>query len=228
VSSLDGQGEVDELIRLLAHNLKEPLVNIEGYARLLRNEFGGKVGDEGKGFLETLLRLSGHTKGLLNDLLEYSRLSESPPELEEIPVGELVDAVLKEFEFLIQDKGAVLEIQPGMPAVRFDRKELAIVFRNLISNALKFSGEFPPRVHVGFESGERETVFHVLDNGIGIPQENLEKVLGLFQRLHPDDLYPGTGIGLAMTRRIVERRGGRLWLESEEGKGTKALFTIPD
>ena len=220
--------EWDEFVRLVAHNLKEPLVNIEGYARLLRDEFGGRVGEEGKGFLDTLLHLSGHTKGLLDDLNAYARLKDSQPEREELQVGEVLAEVLGEFEFTIREKGAVVELDSEMPVVRFNRSELQMVFRSLISNALKFGGEMPPRVEIEAERGEKETVFRVRDNGIGVSRENLERVFGPFQRIHSDDLYPGTGIGLAIVKRIVDRHGGRVWLESEERKGTTAFFTVPD
>ena len=103
-----------------------------------------------------------------------------------------------------------------------------MVFRSLISNALKFSGEASPRVEIRAERGEGETAFGVRDNGIGVSREDLERVFVPFQRLHAEDLYPGAGIGLAMVKRIVERHRGRVWLESEEGKGTTVSFTVPD
>jgi signal transduction histidine kinase len=115
-----------------------------------------------------------------------------------------------------------------MPEARVDSSQFTQLFQNLIGNALKFTSDRPPRVHIGCERDEGRWLFRISDNGIGIPRADFDRVFQLFQRLHSRSEYPGTGIGLALCKKIVERHGGRIWVESEEGKGTTFFFTIPD
>ena len=163
---------------------------------------------------------------LINDLLAYSRIATRGKDFEPTDCGAVLDRTLGDLQFAIEDSGAEVTHDP-LPTVNADDMQLGQVFQNLIGNAIKFRGEESPHVHVSAEQKGKEWVFSVRDNGIGIDPEQAERIFVIFQRLHTRDEYPGTGIGLAICKKVVERHGGRIWVESEPGKGSTFYFTIP-
>jgi light-regulated signal transduction histidine kinase (bacteriophytochrome) len=166
-------------------------------------------------------------QGLINDLLAFSRVARRPAEHVVAGAGELVDEALANLEVAVSLSGGRV-VREDLPEVRVEPALLTAVFQNLIGNALKFHGEAPPEVRVTAERDGDDWVFSVRDNGIGIEAEYAERVFALFQRLHGRNAYPGTGIGLAMCRRIVEHHGGRIWLDTETGgDGATFRFTLP-
>ena len=217
-----------EILRIVSHELKEPLINLEGYARLLRDESAQNLEEDARGHLDTVVRLSEHTKRLLNDLLSLSGGGGAQGTVEEISVATLLEDVLGEFEFTIRDRRAEVDIQPGLPVIRYDRTQIATVFRNLLSNALKFNESAEPKVEIRAKEEEGWITFEVRDNGVGISPAELEKVFGVIHRADEGVKYPRSGIGLSIVRKTIERHGGKVWVESIPGKGTSVFFTVQD
>jgi light-regulated signal transduction histidine kinase (bacteriophytochrome) len=165
-------------------------------------------------------------KNLIDDLLAYSRIGTRGKALAPVDSGALLAQVLTDLQFAIEESRAKITYDP-LPTVVADRSQLAQVFRNLVGNAFKFRSDQPPVVHISVARQEDDWVFSVHDNGIGIDPEYGERIFVIFQRLHNREEYPGTGIGLAICKKIVERHGGRIWVESEPGYGSIFHFTLP-
>jgi light-regulated signal transduction histidine kinase (bacteriophytochrome) len=163
---------------------------------------------------------------LINDLLAYSRVGTRGKEFEPTDCSVFFDQALANLKVTIQESGAVVDRGP-LPTVMADKLQIGQLLQNLIGNAIKYHGDEPPRVHVSAEQKGNEWVFSVRDNGIGIDPQFAERIFVIFQRLHNREKYPGTGIGLAICKKIVERHGGRIWLESQVGSGATFYFTIP-
>ena len=166
-------------------------------------------------------------QALINDLLAYSRVGTRGGAFEPVDTEALFERVLASLGPAMEDAGATVTHGP-LPTVQGDAGQLGQLLQNLVGNGVKFRGEAPPRVHVSAERGESEWTFSVADNGIGIDPENADRIFVIFQRLHTRAEYPGTGIGLAICKKIVERHGGRIWFEPAPGGGTVFRFTIPD
>ncbi len=165
-------------------------------------------------------------QALINDLLTYSRVGTQGKDFELIDCEAVLDRTLVNLQAAVQENEAVLTHYP-LPTVMADDSQLGQVFQNLIGNAIKYHGDEQPEVHIGAERKNGVWLFSVRDNGIGIDPEHAERIFLIFQRLHTRAEYSGTGIGLAICKRIVERHGGRIWVESEPGKGSSFYFTIP-
>ena len=163
---------------------------------------------------------------LIEDLLAYSRVSSRGAQLAPTDAGAVLDSALANLKLAIEDARAVIT-RDQLPVVPADQSQLEHVFLNLIGNALKFRGPQRPEVHVAAAQQNGDWLFSVRDNGIGIESQYFDRIFVIFQRLHGRDEYPGTGIGLAITKRIIERHGGRIWVESRPGQGTTFFFTIP-
>ena len=164
---------------------------------------------------------------LIKDLLEYSQVGTKGLNLKPTDCSLVVDESIPNLRAAIEETGALVT-HDELPTLIVDASQMTRLFQNLIGNAIKFHGEEPLRVHVSAERKGDEWVFSVQDNGIGINPQHIERIFDVFQRLHTREEYPGTGIGLAICKRIVERHGGRIWVESEPGKGSTFFFTIPD
>jgi light-regulated signal transduction histidine kinase (bacteriophytochrome) len=169
---------------------------------------------------------SNRMKTLINDLLAYSRVGTRGKEFALTDCEEVLERVLSNLEVSIAESQGKVTHDP-LPSVIADDVQLESLFQNLIGNAIKFHGKKPPRIHVGIKKDEKNWVFSVSDNGIGIDPQYFERIFIIFQRLHNRQEYPGTGIGLAISKRIVERHGGRLWIESQPGRGSTFYFTLP-
>jgi light-regulated signal transduction histidine kinase (bacteriophytochrome) len=210
-----------------SHDLKEPLRTVSNYLQLIRSRYSGRLLDAEAGQLfDVAVAGAQRMHALVEALLQYSRSGEvGDATLELVRVDQVVSNVITNLQSAILDAGA--EILPGpLPAVTANPLYLTQVFENLVGNALKYRSERPPRISITSAEGPRGWVFSVEDNGIGIPPEYQAQIFGIFKRLHGDE-YPGTGIGLATCKKIVDRHGGTIWVESEPGKGSRFSFTIP-
>jgi light-regulated signal transduction histidine kinase (bacteriophytochrome) len=163
---------------------------------------------------------------MINDLLAYSRVGRLDQPLKPVDCQAVLDRALDNLTAAIEESGAVITHDP-LPQITADASQLVKLFQNLISNAIKFRSERPPEVHLGMEQKDDQWLFRVCDNGIGIAPEYAARIFNIFQRLHPMSKYPGTGVGLSICKKIVEGHGGRIWVESEPGRGATFYFTIP-
>ena len=210
-----------------SHDLKEPLRTVTTCVQLVRQKYSGKQLDDEAGHLMDLaVAGSQRMHALVEALAEYSRAGEvTEPEIEQVPVESAVADAVASLQGRIEETKATVSCGP-LPAVHANRLHLVQVFQNLIGNALKYRSEQPPCITVNASDGGKQWVFTVEDNGIGIPPEYQAQIFGIFKRLHGSEI-PGTGIGLATCKKIVERRGGKIWVESEPGKGSRFSFSLP-
>jgi len=219
--------ELEDFTHSVSHDLKEPLRGIEAFAGFIAEDYADKLDEQGQGYVNVLRESAVRMKDLIDDLLQLSRIGRT--RLDQAPVGvsSLVQDVSLELSFALQEKRVELFIDPDMPTVPCDRARIREVFKNLISNAVKYNDKPQPKIEVGCRSDNRVFTFAVRDNGIGIAPEYYEKIFKIFQRLHHREEYEGTGVGLAICKKVVEAHGGRIWVESAPGEGTTFLFTIP-
>lgn len=220
--------ELEQFAYVASHDMQEPLRMIASYVQLLQRRYKDLFDASAQSFMEHAIEGCQRLSRLINDLLSLSRVGTRGGEMEPAQVDDILQHVLATLRQSIDDASATVDTEP-MPTVRCDRLQLAQVFQNLIVNALKFQPPGgKPRVSIGAERIEGQWRFFVRDNGIGIAADAAERVFVVFQRLHTQSEYPGTGIGLAICKKIVERHGGRIWVQSEPGKGSTFYFTIPD
>jgi light-regulated signal transduction histidine kinase (bacteriophytochrome) len=218
--------ELEQFAYVASHDLQEPLRMVASFTQLLEEKVGKELDQDALDFMGFVMDGANRMQALINDLLEFSRGSSKgqPPEPvgSNVAMGRAVSSLIRTME----ESGAVVT-NDELPPVMADASQLERLFLNLLGNAIKFRGAETPRVHVSADRVGDDWQFSVSDNGIGISQEYSERVFHIFQRLHSREAYEGTGIGLAVCKRIVERHGGRIWLESEPGRGARFQFTIP-
>ncbi|MFW6127398.1 MAG: sensor histidine kinase [Thermodesulfobacteriota bacterium] len=218
--------DLEQFAYLVSHDLQEPLHVASGFLQLLARRYRSQLDDKGQEFIDCTLDSLSRMEQLIKDILDFSRVTTRGKEFAPVDANAVLEQVIKDFSLTIKEKRARIT-HDALPKVMADQSQLARVFQNLIGNALKFSGDQPPRVHVGARSTDGEWLFWVQDQGIGIDPRHCEGIFLMFQRLHSREEYPGTGIGLAICKKIVERHGGRIWVESEPGRGSTFYFTIP-
>ena len=219
--------ELEQFAYVASHDLQEPLRMVASYTQLLARRYGDRLDDDAREFIGFAVDGVTRMQALINDLLAFSRVGTRGGSFESTDADLVLERVLVNLGPAIEDAGAVVTSDP-LPTVIADAGQLGQVFQNLIANAVKFRrpGD-TPRVHVSATRTGESWLFSVADNGIGIAPEFAERIFILFQRLHKRDEYPGTGIGLSICKKIVERHGGEIWLESKPGEGTTFRFTIP-
>jgi signal transduction histidine kinase len=208
-----------------SHDLQEPLRMITSYLQIVSNRYKDKLDPEGVEFIGFALDGSARMKNLINGLLEFSRLN-NITELKKMNTNATLSSVLESLSFYIKESNAEIK-SDDLPELTADPSLIAKLFQHLISNAIKFKNTDPLKINISVEKLDTAYRFAVKDNGIGIPKEYFEKIFVIFQRLHSKNKYPGTGIGLALCKKIVEQHGGTMWVESEVNKGTTFYFTIP-
>lgn len=199
---------------------------VSSYMQLLTRRYKGKLDAEADEFIAFAVDGAQRMQALINALLSYSRVGTQGKAFERCDCEEVLDGTLVGLKRAIEESGAEITRGP-LPTVMADPAQLGQLFQNLIGNALKFRNHRPPFVRITAERQDKEWLFSVADNGVGFEPEYAERVFVMFQRLHSRDKYPGTGIGLAVCKKIVERHGGTIWVESAEGKGSTFYFTIP-
>jgi light-regulated signal transduction histidine kinase (bacteriophytochrome) len=195
---------------------------------MIERRYSGQLDERGEQYIHFAVDGAKRMQALINDLLAFSRVGrvERPREL--VDVGELVAHASSSLGIAIEDANATVEVRGSLPAVYGERTLLGLVFQNLISNAVKFRGDEPPRVELSARRDGEMYEFTVADNGIGIDAEYSDRIFVIFQRLHARDAFEGTGIGLAMCRKVIEHHGGRIWLEAaQNGTGSTFRFTLP-
>ncbi len=198
---------------------------VASYVQLIQQRYVGRLDADADEFINFAVDGATRMKQLINDLLLYSRAGRAAKSVP-VEMAAVVDRVLEILQLAIAAVHANVT-HDGLPQVMGDESRLYEVMQNLISNALKFCGERPPEVHIGCERRGKDWMFSVRDNGIGIAAEYGERIFAMFQRLHGREEYTGTGIGLAICKRVVERHGGRIWVESAPGDGSTFFFTLP-
>jgi two-component system, chemotaxis family, sensor kinase Cph1 len=218
--------ELEEFAYVASHDLQEPLRMVSSYLSLLERRYKGKLDSDADEFIHFAVDGAKRMQQLIKDLLTYSRVGTRGKPFVPTDGYQSLAAALDNLQIAIQEQGAIITHDP-LPTVKADGSQLTQLFQNLIGNAIKFHGAEKPQIHISAEEKDGEWEFAVKDNGIGIAPENFERIFVIFQRLHTREEYPGTGIGLSVCKRIVERHGGRIWLESEAGKGTTFHFTLP-
>jgi signal transduction histidine kinase len=218
--------ELEQFAYVASHDLQEPLRVVAGYLQLLERRYKGRLDQDADEFIAFAVDAAKRMQALINDLLAYSRVGRKMKPMEPTDCNQVVAQALKNLRMTIEEFGAVVEVG-DLPTVAGDAGQLTLVFQNLIGNAIKFRGETPPVVRIQAKSCPKEWEFSVQDNGIGIDMQYSKRIFLIFQRLHTREEYPGTGIGLAICQKIIERHGGRVWLESQPGQGSTFFFTIP-
>jgi light-regulated signal transduction histidine kinase (bacteriophytochrome) len=218
--------ELEQFAYVASHDLQEPLRMVTSYLQLLQRRYQGKFDDKADKYIYFAVDGASRMQVLINDLLEFSRVTTRANEHEPTDCEFILNQVLSGLELYIKENGAIVSHDP-LPEIMADNTQLTQVFQNLIANGIKFHGEEAPKIHISAEKKASEWLFSVKDNGIGIDPQYSEKIFEVFKRLHKKEEYPGTGIGLAVCKKIVERHGGRIWVESELGKGSTFYFTLP-
>lgn len=209
-----------------SHDLQEPLRNIEGFVKLLEKRYKGKFDEKADEFFGYITGSVSRMQTLIKDLLEYSRVGTKGKTFRPVNCADAIEQALSNLHTAIEETKTEVTLDP-LPTLMADVSQLVRLFQNLIGNALKFCGREPPKVRISAEQKGNDWVFSVRDNGIGIDPKHFERIFAIFQRLHTREEYEGTGIGLSLCKKIVERHGGRIWVESEPGKGATFYFTIP-
>lgn len=217
--------ELEHFAYIASHDLQAPLRRMVGFAELVQRRLKGTAGAEIEGYLDTIAEGGARMRSLVQDLLAFSRVSKQTAPLAPVDLDVVVQDVLRTLQEPVAEARAEVKVA-GLPAVMGDAAQLRQLFQNLIANAVKFRGERPAAVSISAARQGAWWEFSVRDNGIGFEKEHAEGIFQMFTRLHSQDAYPGTGIGLAICKRVVERHGGRIWAESEPGKGSTFRFTL--
>jgi signal transduction histidine kinase len=218
--------ELQQFAYVASHDLQEPLRMVMSYLALLNKKYANELDPKAKEYIAFVNTGAERMRQLVNDLLQYSRIDTQGKELAPVDLNKVVEVVMNDLHVAINEANAEVVVGP-LPTVMADESQMKQVLTNLISNAVKFRSSEPPIVEVRALNHGDVFVFAVKDNGIGIDPKYYDNLFKMFQRLHTKDEYPGTGIGLAISKKIVERHGGRIWVESELGKGATFYFSIP-
>jgi len=218
--------DLEQFAYVASHDLQEPLRMVRNYVQLLGQRYGDKLDTNAGEFIGFALDGAKRMQELINDLLTYSRAGTQAKEFQPTSCGEALDRALANLTVALEESHAEISRDP-LPTVKGDLVQLTQLFQNLVGNAIKFRGDRPAKIHVGAEQKGAHWEFTVHDNGIGIAEQDFARIFVVFQRLHSREKYPGTGIGLSVCKKIVERHGGRIWVESKPGKGTTFHFTVP-
>ena len=217
--------ELEQFAYVASHDLQEPLRIVAGYVQLLSRRYKGKLDEKAEEFISFALDATKRMQALISDLLAYSRIGAGGKDFGSVDMEKVLDSTLLDLNPALSERGAEVTRSP-LPSVKGDEPQLRRLFQNLIGNAVKYCSEMP-RIHVSAEKKADSWLFSIRDNGIGIAPRHHDRIFQIFQRLHAKNEYSGTGIGLAICKKVVENHGGRIWVESEAEKGSTFYFTIP-
>jgi len=218
--------DLEQFAYVSSHDLQEPLRMIASYLQLLQRRYQGELDERADKYIYFAVDGASRMQNLINDLLEFSRVTTKAREFEPTDCESILNCVLSDLEVSIKENEATVSYD-SLPEIMADSTQLTQVFQNLISNAIKFRSQEAPKIHVSAEKEGEKWRFSVQDNGIGIDPKYSEKIFEVFKRLHKREEYPGTGIGLSICKKIIERHGGNIWVESEPGRGSTFYFTLP-
>jgi len=218
--------DLEQFAYVASHDLQEPLRMVSSFTQLLAKRYQGKLDKDADDFIDYIVAGAKRMQTLINDLLTYSRVDTRGESFKPMDSEATFSQATANLKVAIEEAEAVITHDP-LPPLIADNSQIVQLFQNLLGNAIKFHGKEPPRIHVSARQENNEWVFSFRDNGIGIAPEYFDRVFVIFQRLHSREEYPGTGTGLAICKRIVERHGGRIWVESEINKGSTFYFAIP-
>ncbi len=217
--------ELDNFASIAAHDLGAPLRVVSGFASLLKKHYKDKLDANADQYISHIVEGTERMRHLIDDLLQYARVATRESPLAPVNVNTILENTLANLTFEIKESKAVITVDP-LPTVSADSTQLIQLFQNLIGNAIKYRSN-TPSIHISAELKDEEWLFHISDNGIGIDPQYFDRIFQIFQRLYASDEYSGTGIGLATCKKIVERLGGRIWVESKPGEGSTFFFTLP-
>jgi PAS domain S-box-containing protein len=218
--------DLQQFAYVASHDLQEPLRIVAGFTQLLQQRYKGRLDSDADEFIAFAVDGANRMQRMINDLLAYSRVNTRNECFEAVALEDVLAQTLANLAMMIGENDAVVTHDP-LPIVLANPTQMEHLLQNLVGNALKFRDDKPPRVHISAQAQGNEWVVSVQDNGMGIAPEYHDRIFAIFQRLHNRDAYPGNGIGLAVCKRIVERHGGRIWVESTPGKGSTFYFSIP-
>lgn len=218
--------ELQQFAYIASHDLREPLRKVASFADLLKRRLGPALDASGDQYLSFMVDGVTRMQAMIDDLLEYSRAGRGERSYQPVELDGIVDHVLRDLEPAVAEAKAKIERQK-LPTASCSPTEFARLIQNLVANALKFRGDKRPKIQIGVEREGAYWRFHVRDTGIGIDPAFHERIFAIFKRLHRREQYPGSGIGLAICKKIVESHGGRIWVESREGEGATFFFTLP-
>lgn len=218
--------ELEQFASIVSHDLQSPLAGMVTLVEFMQGEYDSVLDEDGKNFLEEIATTGNRMSRLIKDLLAYSRINAKPLEFESVNCNLILDEARANLFFDVSGCGAKI-VSGELPIVKGDRTQLLQLFQNLISNAIKFRRpEVPPEIDISARLKEDQWLIAIRDNGIGIPPDKGDRIFEAFHRLHTSEEYPGHGIGLTTCQKIVQRHGGKIWIESQPGEGTTFFFTI--
>lgn len=217
--------ELEQFAYVASHDLQEPLRMVSNFTQLLSKRYSGKLDPDADTMINFAVDGARRMQMLIMDLLTFSRVMTKGMPFETVDLNDVLLAVEKNLQMTVKESGALIKAG-HLPVIKADQVQMAQLFQNLISNAIKFRSEREPVVRISAEEKKHDWVFSVSDNGIGIDPQFKDRIFVIFQRLHDMAAYPGTGIGLAICKKIVERHGGKIWVESEAGEGSTFYFTL--
>jgi light-regulated signal transduction histidine kinase (bacteriophytochrome) len=224
---LRSNDELAQFAYVASHDLQEPLRTVSIYAQLLAKRYRDQLGPDANEFIGYITENASRMQNLIRDLLDFSQIdSRSTDHFARTRCDAVVDEALVNLRLRIEESGATVSHTP-LPCIVGDPVQLTRLFQNLIVNAIKYRRDEPPLIHISAERCKKDWVFSVRDNGVGIEPQYAEKVFGIFRRLQPRSESTGNGMGLAICKKVVNRHGGRIWVESEPGKGSTFRFTLP-
>jgi len=218
--------ELQQFAYIASHDLQEPLRMVSSFTQLLEKRYKGKLDSDADDYIGYIIEGAHRMKDLIDDLLTFSRLNTDTREFKSTDLNQLIKKVLLNFKSVINDNNAQITHDP-LPNLICDSSQFIQLFQNLISNALKFQGDEFPEIHISSQTSGKNWLFSIRDNGIGIDTGHKEMIFNIFKRLHTHEEYEGTGIGLAICKKVVERHGGQIWVESKPSRGSTFYFTIP-
>jgi len=218
--------ELEQFAYVASHDLQEPLRMVTSFLQLLKRRYESQLDDDADEFINFAVDGAIRMQRLITDMLAYSRVTSKAQPLVPIHSEQALGEALENLQFSIEESGAAIS-HGALPQILGDASQISQLFQNLVSNAIKFRSDRPPSIEIAAEQSGDYWKFRVEDNGIGINKKYMERIFVIFQRLHTADEYTGTGIGLALCKKIVERHGGRIWLESAENEGSTFFFTLP-
>jgi len=225
-SLADSNKELEQFAYIVSHDLQEPLRMVSSFVSLLEKKMEGQLNETTKQYIHFATDGAARMKILIQDLLQYSRAGTNKEDFSTTDLNEVMQYIKRVLEEDIKKNRAVITVKP-LPVIMANQTLISQLFANLVSNALKFHSGTEPEIEVGYKEEPDKYIFYVKDNGIRIDPKNFERIFAVFQRLHNKNEYPGSGIGLAICKKIADIHKGKIWVESETGEGSTFYFTMP-